>query len=185
MKNKHFTVIAVLTIIFYSQTLSAQKYLTKNGTISFFSDAPLEKIEAVNKQVNAALDISSGDIVFKVLMKSFEFEKALMQEHFNENYVESDKFPNATFVGKIGNISSIDFSKSEKHDVTISGKMTIHGVTKDISEKGQLEIAGDMVTGTTTFMIKLGDYDISIPNTVVNNISENIEIKVDVRMKKI
>lgn len=73
----------------------------------------MEKIEAINKQVNAAIDLSTNQIVFKVLMKSFEFEKALMQEHFNENYVESDKYPNATFNGKIINLKAADLDKGK------------------------------------------------------------------------
>ena len=91
---------------------NAQKYITKNGNITFYSDGSLEKIEARNNQVNSALNTETGDFVFKVLMKSFVFEKALMQEHFNENYVESDKFPNAMFKGKVTNIKDITFSTS-------------------------------------------------------------------------
>ena len=101
--------IGIMLVIVTSLSLNAQKYITKTGFIRFYSDAPLEKIEALNRQVNAALDITSGDLVFKVLMKSFHFEKALMQEHFNENYVESDKYPNAEFRGKITNLKDISF----------------------------------------------------------------------------
>lgn len=94
-------IIIILSIIIASGTIAAaQKYMTKNGTIRFFSDGQMEKIEAFNHQVNSALDISTGSFVFKVLIKSFEFEKALMQEHFNENYMQSDQFPTSTFNGK-------------------------------------------------------------------------------------
>lgn len=159
-----------------------QKYMTKNGKISFFSNAPMEKIEANNNQVNCALDIKTGDFVFKVLMKSFEFEKALMQEHFNENYAESDKFPNASFKGKIVNITAIDLTKPGKYQVTVEGDLTIHGVTKKVTEKGMFEVANGKIRGVSTFKVKLADYGIKIPKTVVNNIAEEVEIKVDVLM---
>ena len=159
-------------------TMMAQKYLTKNGNIRFYSDTPMEKIEATNKQVKIALDISSGDFVFQVLMKSFEFEKALMQEHFNENYVESDKFPNATFLGKITNLKEIDVTKNGTYQVNVEGKLTIHGVTKVIKEKGTFDVAGDKITAKAKFNILLSDYNITVPGAVVNNISKSIEITV-------
>ena len=107
MKN---LIILFFCLAAVSFSANAQKFITKTGHIKFFSDSPLEKIEAHNHQVNAALDASTGDFVFKVLEKSFEFNKALMQEHFNENYVESDKFPNALFSGKITNIKDVNIA---------------------------------------------------------------------------
>ena len=97
--------IAILIFITLGMSGNAQKYITKNGYIKFYSETPIETIEAHNRQVNSALDRETGDFVFKVLMRSFEFEKALMQEHFNENYVESENFPNATFKGKVTNLA--------------------------------------------------------------------------------
>ena len=99
-------------------SLQAQKYMTKNGNIKFYSETPMETIEATNNQVNAALDTQTGDLVFKVLIKSFQFEKALMQEHFNENYMESDKMPNSTFKGKVTNLSAIDFTKEGTYEAS-------------------------------------------------------------------
>ena len=112
--------------ILLSTSLSAQKYVTKNGYIKFFSSAPAENIEAHNRHVNSALDISNGNFVFKVLIKSFEFEKALMQEHFNENYMESDKIPNAMFTGNIDNLKDINFKKQGEYDAIISGTLIIN-----------------------------------------------------------
>ncbi|MFC2114669.1 YceI family protein [Bacteroidota bacterium] len=177
-----------ITLVIFALLLTnlsfGQKYLTKNGHISFFSDSPAEKIEANNHQVNAALDLQTGDFVFKVLMKSFEFEKALMQEHFNENYVESDKFPNATFIGKIDNLKSFDLTKTGKYEVNISGKLTIHGVTQDVSVKGTLEVVNGLIKGSAIFNVKLSDYNIKIPKAVVNNIAELVEIKVMVDLSE-
>jgi hypothetical protein len=93
-------------------TANAQKFMTKNGYIGFYSHTPVEDIKADNNQVASVLDVSTGEIAFQVLIKSFQFEKALMQEHFNENYLESDKFPRSTFSGKITNISEVNFSKT-------------------------------------------------------------------------
>ena len=178
-------IISIITIVLFAGlSVSAQKYFTKNGHIKFYSKAQMETISANNHQVNSALDVKAGDFVFKVLMKAFEFEKALMQEHFNENYVESDKFPNATFKGTIDNMEEINFDIKGEYDVVVKGELTIHGVTKQISRDGILEIKGDKITAKSKFNILLEDYDIKIPNTVVNNISETIEITVDVEMEE-
>lgn len=184
MRIKAIILIIALSFL-YTGILQAQKYITKNGKISFYSDAPIEKIEAHNNQVNAALDIATGDMVFKVLMKSFQFEKALMQEHFNENYVESDKYPNATFVGKVINIEELGLPDAGEYEAQIEGKLTIHGETQDIKETGTLISEGEKIKGQTKFTILLADYKIKIPNTVVNNISETIEITVDIEMEKL
>jgi polyisoprenoid-binding protein YceI len=181
--KKIFLSLTMLIIIGISA--NAQKYMTKNGHIYFHSEAPLETIEAHNKQVNAALDIATGDFVFKVLMNSFIFEKALMQEHFNENYVESEKFPNGTFKGKITNLSEIDFSKPGKYSATVAGEMTIHGVTKQIQEKGTLEITGESINAVSKFILKIADYNISIPGAVAGKISEEIEINVDLKLSPV
>lgn len=178
-------ILALFCLLLISVTGSSQKFITKTGHIKFFSDGMIEKIEAHNRQVNAALDAGSGDFVFKVLMKSFEFEKALMQEHFNENYVESDKFPNATFVGKITNIKELNLSKEGIYEANVSGKLTIHGITRDVNEKGSLEVKGSKIGAKSKFMIALSDYDIKIPGAVTKNISKNIEITVDVNLDKL
>lgn len=168
-----------------SLPIQAQRYITKNGHISFFSKAPLEDIEAHNRQVNAAYDASKGDIVFKILMKSFEFEKALMQEHFNENYVESHKFPNATFTGTVTNFKEIDVSKNGTYRAVVEGELTIRGITKPVKETGTFEVSGDEINGKCVFNIRLADFNVTIPKAVASNISENIEIRVDAKMKKL
>ncbi len=182
MKN-----IVRITIILLMITgnVFGQKYITKNGKITFFSDAPSEKIEAHNNQVNTAMDISTGDLVFKVLMKSFEFENALMQEHFNENYVESDKFPNATFKGKVTNLSEINFTKNGKYKAMVEGDLTIHGVTKKVKQTGIFEIKDGKIISNAKFSIAIKDYNIKIPNTVLKNIAENVDITVNVSLDKL
>jgi len=179
--------ILLMVICFAAVTLVAhsQKFITKTGHIKFFSESSMEKIEAHNRQVNAALNTATGEFVFKVLMKSFEFEKALMQEHFNENYVESDKFPNATFTGNVFNINEVNFGKDGIYQVGVQGDLTIHGVTKPVSAKGSLEVKEGKIIGKAKFNILLSNYNIKIPGAVVNNISNNIEITVEVNLEKL
>ncbi len=162
----------------------SQKYITKNGYIKFYSETPIETIEAHNRQVNSALDSESGDFVFKVLMRSFEFEKALMQEHFNENYVESEKFPNATFKGKVTNLDQIDFGTSGEYRAIVEGILTIHGVDREVKESGTFTVTDGAVKGNCKFIVKPADHDIKIPKTVVNNIAEEIEVTVEVALEE-
>jgi len=179
--------IAKIFIIstFLIHSAFAQKFITKTGHIRFYSDAPMEKIEANNNQVNSAIDFSTGDFIFKVLMKSFEFQKALMQEHFNENYAESNKFPNASFKGKITNLKDVNLSKDGIYNVNVEGDLTLHGVTKQVKTVGTLEVKSGKIIGKSKFYINLSDYDIKIPNTVVNNISNKVEITVDITLDKL
>ena len=180
---KKFTIL-LATILLTATVVNAQKFMTKNGTIKFFSDTPMEKIEGTNRQVNSALDFATGNFVFKALIQGFEFEKALMQEHFNENYVESDKYPAATFVGKVTNIKDVNLAKDGIYDATVEGKMTMHGVTKDLTEKGTFEVKQGKIIGKAKFNIVVADYKITIPGNVGNNISKTIEITVDITLDK-
>jgi polyisoprenoid-binding protein YceI len=177
-------IIVLLFALMISVSVSGQKFITKTGHIKFFSDSPLEKIEANNRQVNSALDVATGGFVFKVLMKSFEFKKALMQEHFNENYVESDKYPTATFVGKVTNIKDLIVDKDGVYNASVEGKLTLHGVTKEISEKGTFEIKQGKLSARSKFNLTLSDYKITIPGNVGNNIAKTIEITVDLTLEK-
>jgi polyisoprenoid-binding protein YceI len=174
----------LLLIFFCAGGVNAQKFVTKTGMIRFYSDAPAEKIEAINRQVNAALDVSTGSLVFNVLMKSFTFEKALMQEHFNEKYVESDKFPTATLVGTVINIKDVNFAKNGSYPVIVEGKLTLHGVTKQITEKGTISVANGTVTAMSVINILLSDYGITIPDMVVSKLSNKIEITVNLVLDK-
>ncbi len=178
-------VLILATYLFTPLSSHAQRFMTRNGHISFFSKAPLENIEAHNRQVNAAFDAEKGDFVFKVLMKSFEFEKALMQEHFNENYVESHKYPNATFTGRVTNLSGINLAKDGSYPVSVEGDLTIHGVTRAVKESGTFAVKGDEITGNCVFNIRLSDYNITIPRAVAGNIAESVEIRVDASMRKL
>jgi hypothetical protein len=181
---KKYWILIFFSIGFIANGFS-QTYVTKNGMIRFHSDATLEKIEAVNRTVNVALLAPTGDFFFKVLIKSFNFEKAMMQEHFNEDYLESDKYPEATLLAKVTNLKDIDFNKEGTYPAVVEGKLTIHGQTQQVKQNGTFEIKNGTVTAKTKFTIPLADYNISVPNTLVNNISKSIEITVEVMMTEL
>ena len=162
----------------------AQKYMTRTGKVTFFSSTPLENIEAFNNETASVLDASTGDFVFQVPIKSFKFEKALMQEHFNENYMESGKYPKADYKGKITDLSKVNFSKDGAYNVTTKGKMTIHGVTKEVELPGSVTVKGNEVTLYSTFKVSPKDYEINIPGIVENKIAKEIEVTVNSILKK-
>jgi len=160
-------------------SLHAQdRYFTKTGHIDFFSSTPIEDIKAANDQVTSFLDIRTGEMVFSVLMRSFTFDKALMQEHFNENYVESDKFPKASFEGKIMGPGKIQWDKPGAVTVTVKGKLTIHGVSREIEESGTFTVEAGKISGKSVFKLKPEDYGILIPQIMRKNIAEQMTITV-------
>ena len=173
--------VLLLIILMWSFSISAQKYVTKSGTLKFSSDAPLEKIEAVNSNVMSAIDISKKIIVVKVLIKSFKFEKALMEEHFNENYLESDEFPNSTFKGKF--IDVPDMNSIVTQNLKVDGVISIHGKEKNISTVVELIVDGDVVSVKGKFDVKLEDFAIEIPSAVTGKISKNLEVFFNFNLK--
>lgn len=177
MKKLLFSIIILTGFVLTN--VNAQKYFTRDGNINFVSDAPLEKIEAKNNNATSVLDAETGKLEFAVLVKAFHFEKALMQEHFNENYMESSKFPKAIFKGKIENFDEVDIAKGGTYDVKVNGELNIHGVTQPISVDGKLKIDGDNIVAKSSFSIKVEDYGIKIPNVVKDNVASKVDIMVD------
>jgi polyisoprenoid-binding protein YceI len=167
--------LSVMTITAGAQSL----YITKAGKVSFNSRSSVEKIEADNNEVSSVINTQTGDMVFAILLKSFHFDRALMEEHFNENYVESDKFPKSTFKGKISNLSTINFTKDGSYPAIVEGDLTMHGVTKKVSSNGTLTVKAGKIAAYAKFSIKLKDFDISIPSLVADKISQDIDIIVD------
>jgi len=175
---KHIILLTIMASGFAGNA-SAQKYYTKNGSISFFSKTSMENIKADNNQVLSVLNAQTGEIQFSVLIKSFHFEKALMEEHFNENYLESEKFPKASFKGTITDMSRVNFTTDGMYTVPVSGDLTLHGVTKKITTTGTITIKGGKLSALSRFFIKLADYNISIPSVVKDNIAESVEVTVN------
>jgi hypothetical protein len=177
MKN----LFMIFGILFLSMSLSAQKYSAKNGFVGFYSHTPMEDIKADNNQVASIIDASTGDMVFQILNKSFVFDKALMQEHFNENYMESEKFPKATFKGKISNIADVNFAKPGVYNVTVSGEMNMHGVANAFSAAGTIEVITDGIVAKSKFTVKPEDYGIVIPAVVREKIGKEMEVTVNIK----
>ena len=183
-KYKVMKIICVLVLVgAMTLQLSAQKYFTRDGKISFSSAAPLENIEAVNNKVSSILNVETGEMEFAVLIKSFHFEKALMEEHFNENYMESTKYPKAIFKGKISNLSDVNFSANGSYRVSISGDMTIHGVTKPLETSGMINVSSADIHATSDFDITVADYNIEIPKVVRDNIAKIVQVHVEIQYK--
>jgi len=178
MVKKNLILFATL-VLTVSVSFGQGKFYTKTGKISFISKAPLEEIEGKNKTVTAVVDSKTGAMQFAVQMKGFEFEKQLMQQHFNENYVESDKYPKAEFKGTISNNSAINYSKDGSYPAKVKGKLTIHGVTKDVETTGTLKINGGKIDANSTFNVLISDYNIKIPAVVKDKVSNTIKITVD------
>ena len=160
------------------QSVCQTRFIDRSGKASFFSEALVEDIEAHNNQAVSILDVKSGEIVASMLMKSFDFKKALMEEHFNENYVESNKFPKATFKGKILNLDQFNITKNGKYVLEIDGEITIHGVTKPLKVKGEAEVADGQIKASAVFPLTVKDFKITIPRLVRNNIAEKVEVSV-------
>jgi hypothetical protein len=176
--------IAVLLMNGIALSATAQKFMTRTGKVTFFSSTPLENIEAYNNQVAGVIDAKTGDVAFIVPIKGFRFEKALMQEHFNENYMESDKYPKADLKGTIANLKDVDFNKDGNYSVKINGKLTIHGVTRNVTLPGTITVKGDNITASSKFSARTADYDIKIPSLVAGKIANEIEVTVNSILKK-
>jgi polyisoprenoid-binding protein YceI len=180
---KSIVLILLISIeLFGWQTGLAQKYKSQKSMVRFFSDAPVEDIEATTTEAKSAFDLNTKEIVFSVPIKSFIFEKSLMQEHFNENYMESDKYPTATFKGKL---TGIALENTQWQSAKATGNMSIRGIDKSGSFDGRIRIMTDSVFVEAVFAIALKDHNIKIPKVVFYNIAEIIEVTVKFRYAKI
>jgi len=165
--------------LFISAGLSPQIYIAKSCEASFFSASPLERIEAVAKAPKTILNTSTNDIQIQITNTAFVFEKPLMQEHFNENYVESHKYPKAEFKGQVVNNSEINYAKDGTYPVKVKGTLTMHGETKDVETTGNVVVKSGKLQAGAEFTILLSDYKIEIPKVVKDNVSNTVKITVD------
>ncbi|MCY7410263.1 MAG: YceI family protein [Chitinophagales bacterium] len=173
MKSLIIIILSVFTI-----QLNAQDILmSPNANISFFSSTPIEDIAAKSDKAVAAINVKTKDVFFKVQMSSFVFKKSLMQEHFNENYIESEKYPTGTLKGKIN--EDVDLTKNGTYNVTVTGDFTIHGVTQNRIFPGTIVVSDGQLEITCAFDVKLADYKIEIPTVVLKNIAESVAVKVN------
>jgi hypothetical protein len=176
-------IFAVLLLsTFFGLTGSSQeKFITKTGYISFLSETMLENIFAETNEASSLIDIKTGEIVFTMPIKSFHFKSKLMEEHFNENYMESEKFPKALFSGKLEGIDKFSTGSASPQSFKVAGEMTIHGVKQQVSTIATLTaISPSKIKGETAFKIKVVDYSIKVPSAVGMKIAEEVDVKVKV-----
>lgn len=176
---KKICILFSIILIAASSQLNAQKvFATKSGQILFNATGGIEKIAAVNNQVDSKFGEATGQIIFAVLIKGFKFENQLMEDHFNENYMESTKFPKSEFKGYIKNIKEVNFAKDGKYPANFEGDLTIHGVTNKVSTKGQIEIIQGKPSITGDFSVKLSEYGIK-GSYIGDKIAGEVKIKVN------
>lgn len=153
----------LFALVFAGISIFAQKKITTSGVISFDATTSMDALpKAENKTVVAALDPKTGGIAFEAIIKSFSFANPMMQGHFNSvNWMDSDKFPTATFKGKITNLSAVNFAKDGTYPAEVSGELTMHGITKPVTTKGLIVVSGKSITATGNFVVKVDDYGIT------------------------
>jgi hypothetical protein len=156
------------------------KYMTKTGVISFFSASIMEDIEARNNKVAAVLDLSTGQLAFAVPIREFQFKRTLMQEHFNENYMESEKYPKATFSGQVVNAAQVlKQLPATPQNVEVEGLMTLHGVAHKVAVSGTLQLRDGQLVVFAYFNIAPADYAIDIPLLVREHIAKSVSVRVN------
>lgn len=154
-----------------------EKFISKNSYISFYSSTPLEDILGESNEAVSILNAETGEVAFQALMTTFHFKKALMEEHFNENFIESDKYPKSKFNGKIENFNK-DMLKSPVTNISVTGQLSVHGVEKTITVPGTLGLENGKLVGTSKFMVVPEDYGIAIPSLVRDKIGKQMEVTV-------
>jgi polyisoprenoid-binding protein YceI len=182
-------VVLLITVFSFSK-IGAQIFTAKTGatSITFHSEAPMEDIDAANKGAIIVYKASTSEIQVRVTIQNFKFKNALMEEHFNENYMETEKrvdvngaatYPNryGEFKGKVN--ETIDYSKDGEHKVTLTGKLYMHNVTKDVTIEGTIQKKGDQLVIYSKFKVKVADYNIKVPSMYVKNIAEEVEITIN------
>lgn len=170
--------LLILKVTLITSVVNAQTFFTKTGEISFYSHTPLEEIEAKNEKAVSILNLDKEEIEFSVLIKGFHFKNALMQTHFNENYMDSDAFPKATFKSSLVDLSGFDLQKDGEYPVPVNGILTVKGKEKEIKTTAILKVSAGKLEGMTSFVVSPGDFDIEIPSLVKGKIAEEIQVTV-------
>ena len=177
-------ILTLSILAFGTSATFAQKYMTRTGKATFdatTSTSP-EKIAGKNNEVAGLLNAGTGEMVFQMQVKAFKFEKQLMEEHFNEKYMESDKFTKADFKGKLNDLSGINFSKDGTYKTTVTGKMTMHGNTADMTIPGTITVEGKKVKLSSKFKVKLADHKIVVPALVGDKVAQEADVTFDAEM---
>ena len=187
MIDMHKLLLFACLLGFSLPSLSAQgRFFTKKGSITFDADGPMidiEKIHATSTGASCVVDAASGQMEWAVPVKSFKFKNALMEEHFNENYLESEKYPKATFKGSIANPEQVKWTEDGNYPVKVTGKMTLHGVTRDVQANGNILVKDKEIRASSKIEIGLADYKIKIPSVVGLKISESAQVAISATLE--
>ena len=176
-------VIFGLVALMMTMSVSAQKYFTKDGNVAFDANSPVEKIEGTTNKGTLVIDAATGKLESAVLIKGFHFKVALMEEHFNENYMESGKFPKATFAGQIADFKNVNLKKDGAYPIVVKGNLTMHGVTKPVEAKGILTVkSGAIINAKASFKAIMADFGIAIPAAVREKIAKEAKIDMNCAM---
>ncbi len=171
-------------ILFFGMCASAygQKYVSEKSFVSFYSKAAIEDITAENSKAQSIFNSATGEVVFVIPIQEFQFAKSLMKEHFNEKYMDTEKFPKSSFQGKI---TGFDLNATDVQKAKATGKLTLHGVTQEIDVPGTIEVVGGKVIMKSSFIVRLETYNIARPQLVWQNIAEQVEVKIEFTYKPI
>lgn len=172
-------VISSITALLLTGAINAQKVATKDAKVTFDATSALESIKATNKSGSVALNILNGDVAARVQVKNFIFAQALMQEHFNENYLESNKFPSATLKGKIVNIADLKLDKDGTYKAKVQGTLEMHGVTNNVTIPATLVVSGGKINFNASFSVLCADYKIAIPSVVADKVAKEVKINIE------
>lgn len=168
-------------LILTTPVLGQERLRTSEGVISFDASSPLEDIVAVNDKVNGILDPESGEIAVILLIKDFEFRKKLMQEHFNENYMESERYPKAYFTGTVVGFS-LDKLGTENQNFQLTGKLTMHGVTQTMQDSIQLRKNGERIICELNFIVRTEDHKIKVPRILFKKIAQEVNVRAELSL---
>jgi polyisoprenoid-binding protein YceI len=184
MKIAKWFLPAICSLAF-SGSMQAQKFFTRDAAFQFTASTPLEKIDATSKGGTLVVDAASGALEAAVLVKGFIFEKALMQEHFNENYIESDKYPRAQFKGKLVNAQAVQWGRDGTYPVTVKGVLSIHGVDRERDIPAEITIKGGKISARSEFDVVVADHDIKIPSLVADKIARVAKVSIQANLSEL
>ncbi|GGD05372.1 YceI family protein [Hyunsoonleella pacifica] len=184
VKIKHLYVLCICLLI-NAFGFSQDKYIDKNGTIVFEASEKLfEEVKATNKSTTAIYNIKTNEIAALALLKGFRFKNSLMEEHFNENYIESDTYPKAIFKGKIVDLDTNEDLTETAVEVNVKGVLQLHGKEKAIETVLTIQKVDDIISITGSFSVTPSDFEIEIPKIVRNKIAKVVNVNLDFKLVK-
>ena len=181
MNNRFIKFVVIAGAFIFSSALHAQTFSFDHGEIEFYTASMLSDIEAVSKEAKVNLNPQTGEIEVSIDINSFEFEYDLMKKHFNEKHMESDQFPNATFVGKVA--QDLSNGIASEMEIDAPGKLTIHGITREVKLKGTISKENEYVVIKSKIIIVFKDYNVDEPSILSKPVAKDVEVKSKLYLK--